>query len=170
MILIRSKCVIRNLILTALFILIAGMASAQSSAGIVRFGRRTGPSFDTYTNSPTVSQQQWMQQHFWRMVVYSPYFDTRTSWYPDGYVYIDSYAIYTGSVLASQHPEWILKDANGNKLYIPWGCSNGACPQYAADFSNAVYRQYWINQAAPILAKGYQGLFIDDVNNLRALG
>jgi len=76
--LIRSKCVIRYVIFTGLLILISGVVSAQSSAGVVRFGRRTGPSFNTYSNSPTLAQQQWMQQHFWRMVTYSPYFDTRT--------------------------------------------------------------------------------------------
>jgi hypothetical protein len=160
MILIRSRYVI----FAALFILIAGIAGAQSSAGVARFMRTTDPSFDVYTDNPSLSVQQWLQQHFWRMLVYSPYFDTRTSWYPSGYVYFDSYAIYMGSALATQHPEWILKDASGNKLYIPWGCSNGTCPQYAADTSNPNYRQYWINQAAPILAHGYKGLFVDDVN------
>ncbi len=161
---IHSKCVIRNLIFTGLLTFLSGMASAQSSAGVVRFGRRTDPSFATYTDSPTLSQQQWMQQHFWRMVVYSPYFDTRTSWYPNGFVYIDSYAIYTNSALVTQHPEWILKDANGNRLYIPSGCSNGTCPQYAADTSNPLYRQWWISQAAAIVPKGYKGIFVDDVN------
>jgi len=64
----------------------------------------------------------------------------------------------------TQHPEWILKDANGNRLYIPWGCSNGTCPQYAADTSNPGYRQWWISQAAAIVPKGYKGIFVDDVN------
>jgi hypothetical protein len=140
------------------------MASAQSSAGVAQFMRTTDPSFDTYINSPSLSTQQWLQQHFAKMLVYSPYFDTRLSWYPNGFVYIDSYAIYTGSALATQHPEWILKDSSGRKLYIPWGCSGGTCPQYAADTSNAAFRQYWISQAAPIIAKGYKGLFMDDVN------
>jgi hypothetical protein len=77
---------------------------------------------------------------------------------------LDLYAIYTGAALATQHPEWILKDATGNKLYIPWGCSNGACPQFAGDISNLAFRQWWIGQAQTLLAKGYKGLFIDDVN------
>ncbi len=158
------KRVILNFLYAGLFLLIGGVGTAQSGAGVVRFGRRTDPSFDTFTNNPSLSTQQWIQQHFWRMLVYSPYFDTQTSWYPNGYVYIDSYAIYTNSGLATQHPEWILKDGYGNELYIPWGCSNGACPQYAADTSNPLYRQYWINQVAPILARGYKGIFVDDVN------
>ena len=67
----------------------------------------------------------------WRMNVFSPYFDSRTGWYPNGWVYDDAYAIYAGEELASQHPEWILKDAAGNKLYIPFACSGGSCTQYA---------------------------------------
>src|SRR5437016_3829731 len=159
-----SKCVSAFIVFAGLLILI-GAASAQSSAGTVRFQRRSDPTFDTYTNNPSLATQQWLQQHFSRMVVYTPYFDTRTSWFPNGYVYIDSYAIYTGSTLATQHPEWILKDANGKNLFIPWGCSNGTCPQYAADTSNPAYRQYWISQAAAIMARaGYKGIFCDDVN------
>jgi hypothetical protein len=98
------------------------------------------------------------------MLTYSPYFDTRLSWYPNGFAYIDSYAIYTSSPIVSQHPEWILKDAQGNYLYIPWGCSNGSCPQFAADFSNQAFCQWWIAQAQSLVAIGYAGLFVDDVN------
>src|ERR1041384_19428 len=88
------------------------VSSAQTGAGVAHFMRTSDPSFDVYTNNPSLTTQQWLQQHFWRMLVYSPYFDTRLSWYPNGFVYIDSYAIYTGSALATQHPEWILKDSS----------------------------------------------------------
>ena len=80
----------------------------------------------------------------WRMTVWSPYFDEKTAWFANGWVYDDAYAIYTEQKLVSEHPEWILKDAQGNKLYIPYGCSAGSCPQYAADISNPAYRHYWI--------------------------
>src|SRR5437773_3811929 len=103
------KRVTLNFLYAGLFLLIGGVGAAQSSAGVVRLGRRTDPSFDTYMNNPSPSTQRWIQEHFWRMLVYSPYFDTRTLWYPNGYVYTDSYAIYTNSGLATQHPEWILK-------------------------------------------------------------
>jgi hypothetical protein len=108
--------------------------------------------------------QEWLNAHMWRMVVWSPYFDDKTSWYPNGWVYDDSYAIYRESQLAGQHPEWILKDAAGNRLYIPYGCSEGTCPQYAADISNPAYRQYWINNLKAEVAHGYKGVFVDDVN------
>src|SRR5205085_10818824 len=35
----------------------------------------------------------------------------------------DVYAIYKDGALATQHPEWILRDQSGNELYIPYGCS-----------------------------------------------
>jgi hypothetical protein len=79
-------------------------------------------------------------------------------------MYRDAYAIYKNSPLATQHPEWILKDAGGNNLYIPWGCSNGSCPQYAGDISNPAFRHHWIEEVRTGLAHGYRGLFVDDVN------
>src|SRR5439155_17702141 len=60
--------------------------------------------------------------------------------------------------------EWILKDSAGNNLYIPWGCSGGTCPQYAGDIGNPAWRQYFIDNAKALMAKGYKGLFIDDVD------
>ena len=79
-------------------------------------------------------------------------------------MYDDAYAIYPGSQMASQHPEWILKDAAGNNLYIPYGCSGGSCPQFAGDISNVEFRRNWIAEASAHIAHGYRGLFVDDVN------
>ena len=164
MITLGSRCLTGVFLGAGLAILTAGPADSQTGAGVARFMRTTDPSFDVYTTNPGLPTQEWLQRHFWKMLVYSPYFDSRLSWYPNGFVYIDAYAIYTGSALALEHPDWILTDAGGNKLYIPWGCSKGACPQYAADISNPTFREYWISRAAQTLAKGYKGLFVDDVN------
>lgn len=79
-------------------------------------------------------------------------------------VYKDLYALYVDEDLAAQHPDWILKDAQGNKLFIPWGCANGTCPQYAADPGNAAFRAHWLAEASATLAQGYRGLWVDDVN------
>src|SRR6185312_9064147 len=47
----------------------------------------------------------------------------------------------------------------------PWGCADGACPQYAADIANPTFRAWWIAQAQTNLSNGnYKGLWIDDVN------
>ena len=123
---------------------LSGSTSADT-AGTVHFIRSANSSFDQYTSSPSPGAQAWLRSHLWRMIVYSPYFDTKSSWYPNGWVYDDAYAIYAGQSLAAAHPEWILKDAQGAKLYIPFGCGGGSCPQYAGDISNPAFRQYWIN-------------------------
>ena len=123
--------------------------------------------FDTFTAAPTIAQQDWMKAHYWRMRAYAPYFDTRLSWSSKAWFYQSAYAVYPGSTVDTQHPEWILRDAAGNKLYIPFACSGGKCTQYAADIGNPAYRQWWLDQARPRLAKGYAGIYIDDVNLYR---
>jgi putative glycosyl hydrolase-like family 15 (GHL15) protein len=146
--------------------LAAAPAGAADPEGRVHFAQVANSSFDTFTQSPTQAQKDWMRAHYWRMLTYAPYFDSRLAWYPDAWVYKDLYAIYTGSTLAASHPEWILRDASGNKLYIPYGCSGGTCPQYAGDVGNPAFRANWVQEATATLSKGYRGLFVDDVNML----
>jgi hypothetical protein len=98
------------------------------------------------------------------MIVYSPYFDDKTGWYQRGWAYKDAYAIYRSSALASEHPEWILRDQAGRPLFIPFACAQGVCPQYAGDISNPAFVRAWVAGAQAMLAHGYRGLFIDDVN------
>jgi hypothetical protein len=141
------------------------LASAQSNnAGVVNFAMRTSSQFDTYTNNPSNSTKSWLNQRFWWMQTSSPYFDSRVGWFPKAWAYVDLYAIHVGSDLAKQHPDWILKDENGSRMFIPYACSGGMCSQYAADPGNAGFRQYKINAISAILAKGYKGIWLDDVN------
>ncbi len=140
-----------------------GLSAGEGpEAGDVHLIRSANSAFDRYTQG--TAWQEWIRNRFHRMLVYSPYFDSRLSWYPDGIVYFDLYAIYVSSTIAAQHGDWVLKDRGGNRLYIPWGCSRGSCPQYAADPSNPDFRKWWINQAQDLLSRGYRGLFVDDVN------
>jgi Hypothetical glycosyl hydrolase family 15 len=132
--------------------------------GEVHYAKSAGSSFDQFTWDPSSRQQTWMRDHYWRMRAYTPYFDSRTSWFDDAWFYKDSYAIYVGEDLAKQHPDWILRDSRGSKLYIPYGCGGGSCPQYAADIGNWHFRQRWIEDAKASLAQGYKGIFVDDVN------
>ncbi len=122
------------------------------------------PADDKHVTGRDVAKQAWLNDKYWRTEVFAPFFNSMTSWYGQGWVYSDLYAIYTGSSLATQHPEWILRDGSGNKLFIPWGCSNGTCPQYAADITNPAFRADWIAKLKSTLAKGYKGAWIDDVN------
>jgi hypothetical protein len=141
----------------------AGNAWADT-AGTVHFVRSADSGFDVFTGTSSPAGQAWLRSHMWRMMVWSPYFDQKTSWYGQGWMYDDAYAIYRGSQMASQHPDWILKDGAGNNLYIPFGCSGGSCPQFAGDISSAGFRHNWIAEASARVARGYRGLFVDDVN------
>ena len=149
---------------------VACAADTTISPGTVRFAKGAESAFDVYTSNPTAAQKSFMQSHYWRMRTYSPYFNSRLSWFPNSWVYRDSQAIYNPSDLATQHPDWILRDAQGNKLYIQFGCSGGSCPQYAADIGNPDFQADWIAGAKAQLAAGYKGLFIDDVNMVAKTG
>ena len=77
---------------------------------------------------------------------------------PDVWARQSAYALDPALPEAAAHPEWILKDSSGNRLWL------GSA--YAADFGNTAYRAWWIGQAAARTA-GYRGLYIDDVSMTR---
>jgi Hypothetical glycosyl hydrolase family 15/Bacterial Ig domain len=139
--------------------------SSTNSAGHISFmAPKANSSMVSFIENSTSTQQQWMRDHWRRAIVEGGYWDSKLSWYPNAWAYLDSYAIYNGSSTATQHPDWILKDSAGRKLYIPFGCSGSSCPQYAADIGNSAWRQDYINRAKALIAKGYKGIFADDVN------
>jgi hypothetical protein len=140
----------------------AGATETPGSAGSIRYAKGAASDFDRYNGDPGWSS--WINSHFWRMRTYTPYFDAKTSAYSGAWAYRDLYGIATGSDVARDHPEWILRDGSGNKLFVPWGCSGGTCPLYAFDFGNAQYRSWWIAEATQTMSRGYRGLWIDDVN------
>ncbi len=142
----------------------AGLALDPAPEGLVRFYNIANSDFDIYSKNPSSEQQAWMRQKFTRMQTYSPYFDRRLAWYPAAWFYKDSYALKPDWPEYVAHPEWLLRDAQGTELYIPWGCKNGRCPQFAADFGNPAFRAHWIKQAQEKIALGYRGIWIDDVN------
>lgn len=146
-------------------VLLPAAASLQAGeAGHVYYERHAAPDLDRWTNSPDRMMQRWFRDHFFRMDVFSPYFDSRTSWYPNALVYKDLYGVQTNSHMYGRHPDWTMRDPRGHSLYIPWNCKGGSCPQYAGDISNPAFRASWIDEAAADLKHGYLGLWIDDVN------
>jgi hypothetical protein len=122
------------------------------------------PSFDAVVTSPSATTITWLDDHFYRMEVFTTFFDDKTSFYKKGLVYSDSAVIYPGSSIATSHPDWILQDSAGHPVYLDWNCSGGKCPQYAADVANPDFRKSWIASLKTALAKGYLGAWIDDVN------
>ena len=141
------------------------MLSALLLAGQVLFFVDAKSDFDTWTQDPSDAQKQFMSEHYYRMQTYSPYFDSRLDWYPNAWAYKDAMAIKPGWSIYSDHPNWVLRDVEGNELYVRWGCSNGTCPQYAADIGNPDFRSWWIEGAVKLIDElGYAGLWVDDVN------
>lgn len=120
--------------------------------------------FDVWTKNPTPEQQQFMRDNYTRMQTYSPYFDSRLTWYPRAWAYKDAMAIKSHWPIYSAHPDWVLKDSQGRQIYINWGCSDTGCPQWGADIGNPEFRRWWIDSAKALIDKGYAGLWIDDVN------
>ena len=148
----------------AVFAALPCAVARAAGEGSVRLERGAESSFDAYTYAPSLLDSMWMRDTYWRMRTYSPYFDTRLSWFSNAWVYQDAYAIYPGTPEESEHPDWILRDPSGNRLWVQFACGGGQCTQYAADIGNPEFRQWWIDAAKAKLAAGYRGLFIDDVN------
>jgi RNA polymerase sigma factor (sigma-70 family) len=139
-------------------------AAARRGAGVVRIFKRTDPQFDKYTIGPDQKMSRWFAAHFWGMAVFSPYFDTRLNSVKRPWLIIDCYGINVKDEAATQHPEWVLKDAAGQPLYVPYSCSEGKCEQFAADISNAGYRRWLIEEVRADLARGYADLWINNVS------
>lgn len=138
---------------------------AQSNnGGRVNFVMRTNSGWDQFTDSLNPYIGQWLNNNFWRMQVSAPYFNGRLGWYPNAWAYQDLYGQWNGTPLASQHPDWVLRDGNGSPLYVPWGCWGSGCPNLAFDPGNPDFQRWWINNAKQVLSAGYKGLWIDDVN------
>jgi Hypothetical glycosyl hydrolase family 15 len=145
-------------------VLAAPDGERRGDQGAVHFVRGAPTAFEPFIARRDPRYGAFLRRHMWRLVAYSPYFDSRTRWYPSAWAYDDAYAIYRGSRLAARHADWILRDGAGRPLFIPYGCGNGACPQYAADISNPAFRRHWIADARAKLRHRYRGLFVDDVN------
>lgn len=148
----------RTIVLLCL-LLTANIALASTVNTFGQFGSW----FDQFlVGATTPTKQRWIRDHYKRAIVYPPYSDQFAYWYPGGWAYEDLFAIYTDGPIP--HPEWILKDASGNQLYIRFACSGGTCPQYAGDIGNPAFRANWIAKMTTELAGGARGLYIDDVN------
>ena len=150
--------------LTIVFLLISNGVAAET--GRLNIFRNANGQFDKFDINPSAANKVAIRSLYDGLEVYSgPYsFDPNLSWYANGFFYHNLEAIYVGQTVAISHPEWIIKDANGNKLYVNWGCSNATCPAYMADLGNSDFRAYWVSQAQQVMAKGYTAIFVDDAS------
>jgi hypothetical protein len=135
-----------------------------ATPGQVNLVRDATSAFDSYTADATPAQQQWIQTHYSSMRGYAPFFNQALRWAPPTDFYRDLYAIYREGSGTPPHDNWILKDSSGRNLYIPADCNGIYCTQYAGDVGNPEFRHAGIAEAQERLAKGYRGIFVDDVN------
>ena len=75
----RVPCVIAIFV----FALWSAAPAYAGDVGRVRFVKEAKSDFDAFTDSPSPAQAAWMRERFWRQKTYAPYFDSRTSWYPE---------------------------------------------------------------------------------------
>ena len=152
--------------LLAVAIALISAAPATAAEGVVRVFKVADSDFDRFSLDAGPERQRFIRDRYDRLVAFAPYFDERTSWYRDALAYQDLYAIYSDgrTDTAARHPEWILRDERGRRLFIPWGCANGRCPQYAGDVGDPAFRRWWIDRARTAIAAGYRGIYVDDAN------
>lgn len=108
----------------------------------------------------------WMNQTYDSMVVWEPYWDSRLDEFNRVFVSRNAYSIKVDTSRdprSIEHPDWILRDADGDPVYIPFDCTS-RCPQYAADVGNPEFRQAMLDDIATLVRRGYPGLMLDDVN------
>lgn len=150
--------------------------SLDPAEGHMNFYKHTRTADDVYTTNPSAATINFMNSHWRRLMTFNGYWDigNKLSWYSNAWAYANAYAIYRDPAnlqyaqLIQEHPDWVLKDVNGNWLYIPYACSGGICPQYAANITDPNgFRAWWIKQVSGYFnnrSPAYKGIFIDDVN------
>lgn len=155
------------------FLMLPGLSPAATpQVGKVTFMLNAKTPFESMVTDSTPEQQSWMRSAYWRARAYPPFYDRALPWSPPAYLYKDLYAIYRDHEQSylKDHPDWVLRDAQGRPLYIPYGCGSGSCPQYAADVGSAQWRQHWIDEVKSEMGKGYIGVHVDDVNLSMSVG
>lgn len=142
----------------------ADVALGGALAGDVRLWKNAKSDFDVFTTDQ--SYASFINATYEGMLVYEPYFDSRTSWYEGAALFNkDAYAIYTDPAKNKDGAtiDWALRDADDSLCYIPY---EAPYDQYAGDIGSSDFRDNWVGYVVQKLnsVPGYEGVFIDDVN------
>lgn len=151
---------------------------APPSAGRVMITRNVDAEFGPFIANSTPETEAFMRRNYDRMRGFASFQDQALEWSPPTSVYQDLYAIYNDDKEGTrpnretlvEHPDWVLRDASGDPLFIPFNCDGTTCPQYAADPGNEEFREDWVDRAIDKLRRGYTGLYVDDVNTALRVG
>lgn len=147
--------------------------------GSIRLIRDAESTFaNRFIRNPTSRDKRFMRRTYAEFRGYPPFHDRALRWGPQSHFYQDLYAIYDDHRIdgapdrgtIARHPGWVLRDASGSPLFIPYACKGGSCPAFAADPGSQGWRRSFIRRARREQRKGYAGLFIDNVNMLMRVG
>jgi hypothetical protein len=159
----RRRVAISTIAAFALLTASAPAATFPGEAGRSRFFQEAGTDFDRWTGQGEGCVPHYAPRYH-RMRMYSPYADPCIrGGYRGGLTYEDVQAIYKDRSGRPTNPRWVLKDAEGHRLYVRYDCHNGTCPQFAADIGSRGWQDSYIERIRNTRAR-YAGIFIDDVN------
>ncbi len=141
-----------------------------TSTGLPLFMSKFGPATDSYLNSADATRKAWVKAHHNRGTALPIVYVTNWNSWMNNQLYVDVAAIYDPAHpdhASAPTPDWtlVLKDSNGNPLWIRWGTQvNGHYPQYAADQSHPRWRQMILDRCKAAIGRGHKGIHMDDVN------
>ena len=125
--------------------------------------------FDQYVVEENAA---FFNEHYHRAQMYSPFADRALDWF--GRERAHEYEAAIGS--KDTWDDWvayepyILRDADGNKLFFNFACSGGTCTQYADDIGSGAWRSLRLTRFQDSTDRGYPGFWIDNVDFARPNG
>ena len=160
-------------------------AAASAAEGQMLYYHKHQSYMDQFTQQPPTAEPytsywSFMQTHYDYMQVYRSWWrlGNKGQYYPRGFVYKDMYAIKPEWIDANPTlDDYVLRDASGNRLFIPFGTKKSALwqaptgesievlPQFAGDIDNLQFRIWWATELQVWLQETqYAGVWFDDVN------
>ena len=131
-------------------------------------------SFDPWetraANEPEIAQ--FFNEHYHRAQLYSPFTDQLLPVFAKehGYEYEAAFGIKESWAQWSELQPYILRDAQGNRLYMDFACDGARCSQWADDIGNPRVRAIKLERIRASVSKGYKGLWLDNVDFVKPSG
>ncbi len=115
---------------------------------------------------------EFFRDHYHRAQVYSPYADRILSVFAaeHGYEYEAAFGIKESWAQWPELQAYILRDAQGNRLYMDFACNGTRCSQWADDIGDPRVRAIKLERIRDSVNKGYKGLWLDNVDFVKPNG
>lgn len=106
-------------------------------------------------------------QRFHRAQVYAPFADRSLDWFgrDKGLEYETAVGIRTNADSLPDYDPYILRDAQGRRLFFDFACNGSQCTQYADNPCSPAVNELRLARMQELLVrKGYRGLWLDNVD------